>query len=323
MHTVSSARYGWRGSRLRVTAVCMNTSPSIPLRAWFDLLLLALIWGAIFLVIEFALRGLTPLWAVVHRVFWATIALWLIALWRGYRPPKTAAIWVGFMVMGALNNAIPFSLITWAQVEIESGLASIFNATTAFFGITVAAAFLADERLTAQRIAGVVLGIAGVAVIMGVNALTSFDPRNLAQLAILGAALSYAFAGVWARKRLSGLTPLISAAGMLTGSSLIMIPLAWVAEGPPATSFSVETIGAIIYMSMFGTVAAYLLYYRILAAAGSGNLMLVTVIMPPISIWLGWLVLGETLTTEALIGCAMIIAGLVVLDGRLWRFVRR
>lgn len=300
----------------------MNTKATIPLRAWVDLVLLALIWGAIFLVIEFALRGLTPLWAVVHRVFWATIALWALAFLRGHRPPSDMRIWFGFLVMGALNNAIPFSLITWAQVEIESGLASILNATTAFFGITVAAALLADERLTPRRIIGVVMGIAGVAVIMGVDALTSFDPRNLAQLAILGAALSYAFAGVWARKRLAGLTPMISAAGMLTGSSLIMIPLAWTVEGAPVTSFTAETIGAIIYMSMFGTVAAYLLYYRILAAAGSGNLMLVTVIMPPISIWLGWLVLGETLTNEALIGCGMIIAGLIVLDGRLWRLIR-
>lgn len=299
----------------------MNTNTSIPLRAWVDLILLALIWGAIFLVIEFALRGLTPLWAVVHRVFWAMLALWAYALLRGHRPPASTRIWFGFLVMGALNNAIPFSLITWAQVEIESGLASILNATTAFFGITVAAALLADERLTPARIIGVLMGVAGVAIIMGVDLLTGFDPRNLAQLGILGAALSYAFAGVWARKRLAGLTPMISAAGMLTGSSLIMIPLAWWAEGAPATSFSGETIAAIIYMSLFGTVAAYLLYYRILAAAGSGNLMLVTVMMPPISIWLGWLVLGETLTNEALIGCAMIIAGLVVLDGRLWRAV--
>ena len=135
--------------------------------------------------------------------------------------------------------------------------------------------------------------------------------RDLAQVAILGAALSYAFAGVWARKRLTGLTPIVSAAGMLTGSSLIMFPLAWWVEGAPATSFTAETIGAIIYMSVFGTAAAYLLYYRILAAAGSGNLMLVTVIMPPLSIALGWLVLGETLTPESLIGCGMIIAGLI------------
>ncbi|MGB0411530.1 MAG: DMT family transporter [Pikeienuella sp.] len=301
----------------------MNKSTAIPLRAWGNLMLLALIWGAIFLVVEFALRGLTPLWAVTHRVFWAMLLLWAYALRQGHRPPKSAAIWLSFLVMGALNNAIPFSLITWAQVEIESGLASILNATTAFFGITVAAALLADERLTAPRIVGVMMGVAGVAMIIGVDVLTGFDPRDLAQVAILGAALSYAFAGVWARKRLAGLTPIVSAAGMLTGSSLIMLPLAWWAEGAPATSFSAETIGAIIYMSVFGTAAAYLLYYRILAAAGSGNLMLVTVIMPPISIALGWVVLGETLTTGALFGCGMIIAGLIVLDGRTWRAISR
>lgn len=297
----------------------MNQGPAIPLRAWIDLAALALVWGAIFLFIAIALREMTPLWAVFHRVFWATLLLWAYVLWRGLAVPKDAGVWFAFLVMGALNNAIPFGLITWGQTRIESGLTSILNSTTAFFGIAVAAIFLADERLTPARVIGVFIGVAGVAVIIGPEALTAFDPRALGQIAVLGAALSYAFAGVWAKTRMQGLTPAVSAAGMLTGSSLIMAPLALAVEGPPDLSLSPATIAALAYCAVFGTVAAYLLYYRILASAGSGNLLLVTIMMPPISILLGAAVLGERLAPSTYLGCGLIALGLIVLDGRALR----
>ena len=178
------------------------------------------------------------------------------------------------------------------------------------------AIFLADERLTANRVAGVLLGVAGVSVIIGIDALTAFDPRSLGQLAVLGAALSYAFAGVWAKKRMQGLTAAVSAAGMLTGSAVIMGALALGVEGAPDLSLTWTTVGALAYSATFGTVIAYLLYYRILATAGSGNLLLVTIMMPPISILLGALVLGERLAPTTYLGCGLIALGLVVLDGR-------
>ena len=290
-------------------------------RAWIDLILLALAWGAIFLVIEFALQELTPLWAVFHRICWAAGLLWIIVYGRGERMPFTLGVWGAFIVMGALNNAIPFSLITWGQTSIESGLTSILNGATAFFGIIVAATFLADERLTPARVLGVLIGMAGVAVIVGWRSLLEFDPRAMGQIAVLGACISYAFAGVWARSYMKGLTPTQSATGMLTGSILLMLPIAWIAEGAPDLSLSLTSIAAILYMSLIGTVAAYLLYYRILAAAGSGNLMLVTIMMPPISIFLGWAVLDERLAPSAFIGCGLIALGLIILDGRAWRAV--
>lgn len=311
---------------VRVGAVhvdVMNASNAIPARAWIDLMLLAFAWGAIFLFIAVALREMTPFWVVFHRVFWAAVLLWIYVLVRGSPLPSGVGVWFAFLVMGALNNAIPFALITWGQTQIESGLASILNSTTAFFGIVVAATFLADERLTPRRVAGALLGVAGVAVVIGADALSRFDPRALGQVAVLGAALSYAFAGVWARKRMGGLSPAVSAAGMLTGSTLIMGPLAWMAEGPPDLSLAPLTIGALAYCAVIGTVAAYLLYYRILAAAGSGNLMLVTVMMPPISILLGAAVLGERLTPQSFAGAGLIILGLIVLDGRLVARLRR
>lgn len=298
----------------------MNTQTISP-RVWIDLILLALVWGAIFLVIEFALEELTPLWAVFHRICWAAGLLWIIVYGKGEVMPFAPRVWLAFIVMGALNNAIPFSLITWGQTSIESGLTSILNGATALFGIMVAAAFLADERLTPARILGVLIGMAGVAVIVGWRSLLEFDPRALGQIAVLGAGISYAFAGVWARTHIKGLTPTQSATGMLTGSTLLMLPIAWAIEGAPDVSLSFTSIAAIVYMSVFGTVIAYLLYYRILAAAGSGNLMLVTIMMPPISIILGWAVLGEHLAPSAFIGCGLIALGLIILDGRAWSAV--
>ena len=129
-------------------------------------------------------------------VFWAVPVLGLVVWWQGLRVPLTLKAWLCYLVMGALNNALPFSLIFWGQVSIESGLASILNGTTAVFGAVVAGIFLVDEPLTPRKIVGALFGVFGVAVIMGLDALTNFDLRNLAQLAILAAALSYAFADV-------------------------------------------------------------------------------------------------------------------------------
>lgn len=301
----------------------MSSQPPIPLRAWADLAGLALLWGAIFLFIALALREMTPLWLVVFRVAPAAAALWLYVALRGLPVPRGPRAWGAFLVMGLLNNLVPFGLITWAQQAVESGLASILNGATAFFGVLVAAALLRDERLTAPRLAGVGLGIAGVAIIVGPEALTGFDPRSLGQLTILGAALSYAFAGVWAKTRMKGLTPAVSAAGMLTASALLALPLALATEGAPPLPALPLTWAALAYVSLAGTAGAYLLYYRVLAAAGSGNLMLVTIVMPPISVALGAAVLGERLPPGALLGAGLILLGLAVIDGRLLRLIRK
>lgn len=297
------------------------SQPPIPLRAAADLGLLALVWGAIFLFIALALREMSPLWLVVWRVIPAAAALWLYVLWRGLAVPRAPRVWFAFLVMGALNNAVPFALISWGQTAVESGLASILNGATAFFGILAAAALLPDERLTGRRLGGVLLGVAGVAVIVGPEALTGFDPRALGQLAILGATLSYALAGVWARRRMAGVSPAVAAAGMLTGSSLLAPPLAFALEGAPALPGLPLTFAALLYISLVGTAGAYLLYYRVLAAAGSGNLMLVTILMPPISVGLGALVLGERLAPGVFLGAAMILAGLALIDGRIFRLL--
>ena len=294
----------------------MKNNKDISSFAWMLLALLGLIWGGSFLSIRVALDEVGFLTSVAHRTGWAMVLLWLYVWLRGLPVPFERCIWGGFLGMGLLNNAIPFSLMAWGQLTIETGLTSILNAATAIFGVIIAAIFFADERLSARKMIGVSLGFLGVATAIGLEHLLAFDPRSLAQLAVIGGTISYAFAGVWAKKMLSGLAPEVAAAGMLTGSTLIMLPAAWIIEGPITLDLQPITWLAIAYYVVIATALAYLLYYRILAIAGSGNLMLVTLLVPPVAILLGALVLGEELQARAYWGFLLLALGLVILDGR-------
>ncbi|MGJ8597475.1 DMT family transporter [Sulfitobacter sp.] len=293
------------------------TERTITAESWGLLALLATIWGASFLSIRIALDEVPPLTAVAHRVGWATLVLWIYVNVRRLPLPRGKDVWIGFAGMGLLNNVIPFSLMAWGQLYIPSGLTSIFNAATAIFGVLVAALLLSDERLSRRKAIGVAIGFAGVVTAIGIESLRAFDITSLAQLAILAGTMSYALAGVWARKRLSGLPPQVAAAGMLTTSTLIMLPLAWIIDGPIRLDLQPRTLMAIAYYALGATALAYLLYYRVLALAGSGNLMLVTLLIAPIAIVLGAVVLGETLNANAYKGFSLLALGLVIIDGRL------
>ena len=297
-------------------------APGIDLISGLLLLGLATVWGGSFFFAEIALREVPPLTVALHRVIWAVPALFLIVLWQGIKIPRSFNAWLCYLVMGALNNAIPFSLIFWGQTEIGSGLASILNSTTAFFGVIVAGVFLADEALTTRKIMGAMFGVFGVAVIMGLDALMNFDLRNLAQLAILGAALSYAFAGVWGKRFLSSYPPVMNAFGMLVASTVLMIPVAILSEGAPVLTLSIEVWSSLIAVAILSTAVAYLLYFKILARAGSANLMLVTLLIPPIAVGLSFTFLGERMGNEAWIGFGLIAVGLLVTDGRLIGLLR-
>lgn len=298
-------------------------TPTIDLTSGLLLLALATVWGGSFFFAEIALREVPPLTIALHRVFWAVPALYLVVLWQGIEIPKSIKAWLCYLVMGALNNAIPFSLIFWGQTSIGSGLASILNGTTAVFGAVVAGFFLVDEPLTPRKIIGAIFGILGVAVIMGHDALTHFSLQNLGQLAIMGAALSYAFAGVWGKRFLSSYPPIMNAFGMLVGSTIIMIPVAIFMEGMPVMSLSMGVWASLIGLAILSTAVAYLLYFKILVRAGSANLMLVTLLIPPIAVTLSVVFLGEKLGFAALIGFGIIALGLAITDGRLLNRLRQ
>ncbi|SHE71566.1 EamA-like transporter family protein [Litoreibacter ascidiaceicola] len=301
----------------------MNAQKTMSGQAWVEMALLAVIWGGSFLSIRLALNEIPVMTAVAHRVFWAMLVLWAYILLRKLPVPRSLRIWAAFLVMGLLNNVIPFVLMAWGQLHIETGLTSILNATTAIFGVVVASVVFADERLTLNRAVGVVLGFFGVATAIGLENLANFDIRSTAQLAVLAGTLSYAFAGAWARRMLSGLRPQVASAGMLTGSALVMVPLAIAVDGTPSFQLSATAWGAIGYYAVIATACAYLLYYRILAMAGSGNLMICTLLVAPVAIILGAVVLGEELAPRAYAGFALLALGLLVLDGRILAFFRK
>ncbi len=290
--------------------------------AWVMLLALAAVWGGSFFFVEIALTEEKPLTIVLHRVFWAVPALALVVWWKGLRMPREGRFWGAYLMMGALNNVIPFTLIVWGQQYLEGGLASILNGMTAVFGAVVAGLLLADERLTGAKLTGAVLGLAGVAVIMGADALSGLDLRDLAQIAILGAGLSYSFASVWGKVALRNQPVEVNALGMLIGSTVLMIPLVLIFDGVPSFSYSAPVWASLFGIAWLATALAYLLYFGILKRAGAANLMLVTLMVPPFAVGLGAAFLGERLGIEALIGFTLIAAGLAVTDGRLLRMFR-
>jgi drug/metabolite transporter (DMT)-like permease len=286
---------------------------------WALLALLSLVWGGSFLFVGVAVRELPPLTIVALRVVMAALALRLVLAVMGVRLPRERHVWAAFLGMGLLNNVIPFTLIVWGQSHIASGLASILNATTPLFTVIVAHYFTADERLTGQRLAGVIVGFAGVAVMIGAAAVTAWNANVLAQLAVLGAALSYGFSGVFGRRfKAMGIPPLATAAGQVSASSMILLPLALIVDRPWALAMpSTGAILSLVALALVSTAFAYLIFFRLLGRAGATNVGLVTFLIPVSAILFGVVLLGETLEPRHVAGMALIGSGLVLIDGRL------
>lgn len=292
-------------------------------REWAMLTALSLLWGCSFLFNGILVKVWPPLTIVTGRVLIAAVALWLVARVMGVAVPRGWPVWRTFLVMGVLNNVVPFSLIVWGQTQIASGLAAILNATTPLFGVVVAHFLTADEKFTVNRAAGLAVGFAGVIVMVGPSVLAHAGNSALGELAVLGAAFCYALSGLYGRRfRAMGLPPLLPAAGQVTVAAILLLPVALVVERP----FSLPVPGLEAWAALFGlallsSALAYILFFRILETAGATNLMLVTILIPPSAILLAALVLGEQLALRHVWGMVMIGLGLLAIDGRLWRLL--
>ena len=287
------------------------------LRVWLWLLSLSVLWGGSFFFAKVAVGELGPFTVVFARVALAALALALVVPLRRHAP------WPAYFAMGFLNNALPFSLIFWGQTEIGSGLASILNATTPLFTLVVAHVLTADEKIDRTKVAALLVGLLGVVVLIGPSALVG-SSTLWGQAACLAAALSYAFAGIYGRRfRRLGIAPTEAAAGQVTASAVLILPIMLVIDRPwmlPAPSLTVWlALGALALLS---TALAYVLYFRILAAAGATNLLLVTFLIPVPAILLGAMVLGERLEPRHYAGMALIGLGLAVIDGRIAGLLR-
>jgi drug/metabolite transporter (DMT)-like permease len=287
------------------------------LRVWLWLLSLSVLWGGSFFFAKVAVGELGPFTVVFARVSLAALALALVV------PLRRDAPWPTYFAMGFLNNALPFSLIFWGQTAIGSGLASILNATTPLFTLVVAHYLTSDEKIDRTKVAALLIGLLGVVVLIGPSALVG-SSTLWGQAACLAAALSYAFAGIYGRRfRRMGIAPAEAAAGQLTASTVLILPIMLVIDRPwmvPPPSLTVWlALGALALLS---TALAYVLYFRILAAAGATVLLLVTFLIPVPAILLGAMVLGEQFEPRHYAGMALIGLGLAIIDGRIAGLLR-
>ena len=296
-------------------------SSHINFHIWAMLVVLSILWGTSFIFTEIALEDIRPLTIATLRVSGAASALWIYLLIIGAEIPRSLSIWGAFLIMGIVNNAIPFAAIMFAQTLISASLASILNSTAPLFTVVLAGILLSDERITTSRIFAVILGFVGVVVMIGPPALLGIGADVLAQCAVLGASISYAFSAVFARRfKAMGLQPSVLAVGMLTMSSLCLAPVALFFDRPftlDAPGFS--AIVAAAGVALLSTALAYILYFRILAAAGATNLLLVTFLIPVSAILLGVNFLGESLNLSQIAGMFLIGLGLAVMDGRIFK----
>ena len=282
-------------------------NPTMGAREWLLLVTLSMLWGGSFFFTEVAVRELPPLTVVLGRVGIAALVLNAYVLARNGRMPGTLRIWGAFLVMGALNGLVPYTLTVWGQQHIDSGLASILNGMTPMFSVVLAHFLTREERMTGGRVAGVVLGIAGVAVLVGPQALRGISLGGLGQFAVLAAALSYALAAIYGR-RFKDMPPMVAAAGQVTGTALLVLPLALVVDQPWTLGPSAAAWGAVLGLALLSTAAGYIIFFRILATAGATNLMLVTLLIPVSALLLGALVLGERPGALVFVGMGLILA---------------
>ena len=290
---------------------------------WVMLIGLAAVWGSSFFFNKVALRELPPFTLVWVRSVLGAVFIYLLVRLGGQSMKLPLVVWKQFAILGVLNSLLPFTLISYGQTQIASGLASILNATSPLFTVLVAHFATRDERMSVPKLAGIALGIAGVSVMIGIDALRELGLHVMAQVAILIAALSYACGSVYGR-RVSGLPAMVAACGPMLCGAFIMAPLALIIDHPwrlpmPGTA----TWGAMLGLVVLCTAVSYFLYFRILAVAGATNLMLVTFLIPVSALLLGVLVLDEVIEPRALAGMALICIGLAAIDGRAYRALRR
>jgi drug/metabolite transporter (DMT)-like permease len=260
-------------------------------------------------------HDIPPLTLVLARVALAALILLPIGRALGFSLPGSFGAWRAFAALAILNNVVPFSLIFYGQTRIASALASVLNATTPLFTLILARIF-AGEPLTAARLGGVLLGILGVATLMGPEALAANAGSTIGMLCVLGAALSYGLAALWMR-RLRDVPPIVAAQAQLLCSTLLLLPPAamvdrfW--ELPLPT---LPAAGAVLGLAALSTALAYIVFFRISATAGPSNVMLVTLLIPVTATGLGAFVLGEQLAPNQVAGALVIASALLVIDGR-------
>ncbi|CAN1526570.1 RhaT Permeases of the drug/metabolite transporter (DMT) superfamily [Sphingomonadaceae bacterium] len=299
----------------------MTATPKLDGTGWMLIAILSLLWGGSFVMIEIGLRSYPPLTLVFARVALAVPPMLLAMRLMGERLPSDSRSWVLLTVVGALNCALPFSLFFWGQQYLDSGYASILNATTPLWGVIAAHFLTSDEKATPTRILGALVGMAGIVVMVGPAAMKGLSDNLLAQIACLVSTTFYSFAAIYGRRlSQSALTPISVATGQTITASLIMLPIMLMVDQPWGMAMPrFDSTMAALMLALISTALAYTLYFRLIDRSGASNAQLVAFLIPVFAVLLGSLLLNEKLTAGQAGGAVLIAAGLVILDGRLFR----
>ena len=288
---------------------------------WTLVFLLGFLWGASFLFVEILLNYISPFMIVYLRVSLASLVLILYLILSKIKFQFSFLLVFNFFIMGMLNNVFPFLLITYGQQTVSGGLASILNANTSFLTILLASLILKNEPLTKSRIIGVLIGVIGVIIVVGYGNIYDLFDKGSGKFLILLSGLSYAFAAIFAKVRLQNIQPEVAATGMLTMSTLILSPFIFLFYGNEVSSLNIISMSYSLLFAVICSVLAYFIYFKILLSTGAGNLLICTIIIPPSAILLNAILIGESITLNELIGLVIITFGLLILDGRLKKFI--
>jgi len=276
------------------------------------LLVLATLWGASYTFIRVAVATIPPITLIAGRTAIAGVLLLVIMHWRGVRMPRDAATWRRFLFQACLNSVIPWTMIAWGERTLDAGLATILNSTSPIFTFFLTLAVSRHEALTSRKLFGVVAGMAGICLIVGVEAFAGFGEQLAAQIVTVAAAICYAGAAIFSRG-FKGLDPMAPAAGSLLCGAAVLIPLGLVVEQPWTITPSTNALLALLGLAVFSTAAAFVIYFRLIQTLGSVGTTAQAYLRVPIGVALGVLFLGEHLSPTAWIGLACVVVGVAAM----------
>jgi drug/metabolite transporter (DMT)-like permease len=285
---------------------------------WLVFLAMGFMWGSSYLFIKIGVdHGLQPFTLIMFRLLIGAALLASVVAWFREPLPRDPRMYGHLAVMGVVNIAIPFALITYAEQVVDSSLAAVINGAVPLFVIVIAALFLRNEQITINRLAGLIVGFVGIAVLVGLDVTEIGSANALGELALLGATISYAIGAVYAKAHIHGLRPMIPALFQVFFALVVTAVLAFATEHPLAAVPEPEALFAIVWLGLLGSGLAYLAFFRILGRWGATRTSMVAYLLPVVGIALGALVLQEPLAPSTVLGTALVIAGIALVNSRL------
>ncbi|ACE89441.1 DMT superfamily inner membrane transporter protein [Rhizobium phaseoli] len=283
-----------------------------PARELVLLLVLATLWGSSYTFIKIGVETIPPVTLIAARTLIAGAILLAVLRHRRVRLPRDPAIWRRFFVQACLNSVIPFTLIAWAEQSVDAGLAVILNSATPIFTFLLTVVMTRHEPATLRKLFGVVAGLAGICLVIGVEALGGLGESLIAQLAIILATICYAGAAIFS-KNFKGLDPAVPAAGSLISGAVILMPVSLLVDRPWTLDPSAESMLALLALSAFSTALAFAIYFRLVQTLGSVGTTSQAYLRVPIGVAIGIVFLGERLSPTAWIGLICVILGVIAM----------